>query len=87
MANLQQQTIPEIIYSQDILPYYVMSQPQPGYTYPQAKPSYSNLGYNIGGQTPWQLQAQMPQTSFQQISYPGFGQQNPQAYSFQNNPI
>ena len=28
----------------------------------------------------------MPQTSFQQVSYPGFGQQNPQVFAFQNNP-
>ena len=28
----------------------------------------------------------MPQTSFQQVSYLGFGQQNPQAFTIQNNP-
>ena len=28
----------------------------------------------------------MPQPSFQQVSYPGFGQQNPQAFAYQNNP-
>ena len=62
-----------------------MSQPQSGYTY-QPNPSYPNLGYNIGGHTFWQPQAQMPQPSFQQVSYPGFGQHNPQAFAFQNNP-
>ena len=36
---------------------------QPGYTY-QPNPSYTNFGYNIGGQTPWQPQAQMPQLHF-----------------------
>ena len=41
-----------------------MSQTQPGYTY-QPNPSYTNLVYNIVGQTPWQPQVQMPQTSFQ----------------------
>ena len=40
----------------------------------------------IGGQTPWQPQAQIPQTSFQQVSYPGFDQHNSQAFSMQNNP-
>ena len=63
-----------------------MSQPQLGYTYAQPNPSYSNLGYNIGGQTPWQPQAQMPQPSFQQASYPIFGQQYPQDFSYQKNP-
>ena len=28
----------------------------------------------------------MPQTSFPQVSYPGFGQQNPQAFAMQYNP-
>ena len=28
----------------------------------------------------------MPQTSFQQVTYRGFGQQNPQAFAYQNNP-
>ena len=50
-VNLQQ-PISGIIYSQASLPFYGMSQPQCGYTY-QPKPSYPNLGYNIGGQTPW----------------------------------
>ena len=53
-----------------------MSQLQPGYTY-QPNPRYPNLGYNIGGQTPWQPHAQISKTSFQQVSYLGFGQQNP----------
>ena len=61
--NLQQ-PVSRIIYSQAGLPFYGMSQPQPGYTY-QTNPSYPNLGYNIGGKTPWQPRAQMPQTSFQ----------------------
>ena len=85
-VGLQQPPVSKIFHSQAGLPYYGMSQPQPGYTYPQPNPSYSNLGYNIGGQTPWNPQAQMPQPSFQQVAYPGFGQQNPQAFAFQNNP-
>ena len=62
-----------------------MSQTQLGYTY-QPNPTYTNLGYNIGGQTPWQPQVQMPQTSFQQVSYPGFGKQNPLAFAYKKNP-
>ena len=62
-----------------------MSQPQPGYTY-QSNPIYPNLGYNIGGQTPWQPQVQMPKPSFQNVLYLSFGQHNPQAFSYQNNP-
>ena len=73
-VNFQRRPIPGIIYSQVGLPYYGMSQPQLGYTYPQLNPSYPNLGYNIGGQTPRQPQVQIPQPSFQQVSYPGFGQ-------------
>ena len=84
LINLQQ-PVSGIIYSQAGLPFYGMSQSQPGYTY-QPNPSYPNLGYNIGGKTPWQPQAKMPQTSFQQVSYPGFGQKNPQVFSMQNNP-
>ena len=87
MAGLQQPPVSGVIYSQAGLPYYGMSQPQPGYMYPQKNPSYPSLGYNIGGQTPWQPQAQMPQPSFQQVSYPGFGQHDPQAFSYQNTPI
>ena len=68
-----QQLVSGIIYSQAGVPFYGMSQTQPGYTY-QLNPIYSNLGYSIGGQTPWHPQAQLPQTSFQQVSYPGFGQ-------------
>ena len=79
------QPISGIIFSQVGLPFYGMSKAQPGYTY-QLNPSYPNLGYNIGGQTPWQPQVQMPQTSFQQVSYPGFGQQNPPTFFMQNNP-
>ena len=84
-VNLQK-LVSGIIYSQSGLPYYGMSQLQTGYTYPQTNPSYPNLGYNIGGQTPWQPQMQMPQTSFQQVSYPRFGQKNPGVFDFQNNP-
>ena len=51
-ANLQQ-PLPRIIYSQAGLPSYGIPQPQLGYTYPQPNPSYPNLGYNIGGHTPW----------------------------------
>ena len=47
LVNLQQ-IVSEIIYSQVGLPFYGMSQPQPGYTY-QPNPIYPNLGYNIGG--------------------------------------
>ena len=83
LVNLQQ-PVSGIIYSQAGLPFYGISQLHPSYTY-QWNPSYPNLGYNISGQTPWQPQAQMLQTSFQQVSYPGFGQQNPQAFSMQNN--
>ena len=36
--------------------------------------------------SPWKPQAQMPQTSFQQVSYLGFGQQHSQAFAMQNNP-
>ena len=39
-----------------------------------SNPSYPILGYNIGGQTSCQPQAQMPQPSFQQVAYPSFGQ-------------
>ena len=28
----------------------------------------------------------MPQPSFQQVTYPGFGQHNPQAFTYKNNP-
>ena len=28
----------------------------------------------------------MPQTSFQQVTYRGFGQKNPQVFTMQNNP-
>ena len=73
------------MYSQASQQFYGMSQLQPSYLY-QPNPSYSTLGYNFGGQTPWQPQAQMPQTSFQQVSYSGFGQQNPQVFAMQNNP-
>ena len=85
-TGLQQPPVFGIIYSQVGLPYYGMSQPQPSYTYPQPNPIYPNLGYNIGGKTPWQPQAQMPQPSFQQVAYPGFGQQKPQVFAYQNNP-
>ena len=78
-VNLQQ-PVCGIIYSQVGLPFYGMSQIQPGYTY-KLNRSYPNLGYKIGGQTPWQPQVQMPQTSFQQESYPSFGQRNPQVFS------
>ena len=54
LVNLQQ-PVSGIVYSQVGLPFYGMSQPQPSYTY-QPNPSYPNLGYNIGGQTPWQPQ-------------------------------
>ena len=63
-----------------------MLQLQPGYTHPQPNPSYPSLGCNIGGQTPWQPQAQMLQPSFQQVSSPSFGQHNPQAFPYQNSP-
>ena len=84
LVNLQQ-PVSGIIYSQAGPPFYGMSQTQSGYTY-QPNPTYTNLGYNLGGQTPWQPQAQIPQTSYQQVPYPGFGQQNSQAFSMQNNP-
>ena len=84
LVNLQQ-PVSRIIYSQFGVPFYGMSQSQPSYTY-QPNPSYPILGYNIGGQTPWQPQVQMPQTSFQHVSYPGFGQQNSQAFAMKNKP-
>ena len=28
----------------------------------------------------------MPQPSFQKVAYPGFGQQHPQPFAYQNNP-
>ena len=47
LVNLQQ-PVSGIIYSQAGVPFYGMSQMQPGYTY-QPNPTYTNLGYNIGG--------------------------------------
>ena len=47
LVNLQQ-PVSGIIYSQAGVPFYGVSQMQPGYTY-QPNPTYTNLGYNIGG--------------------------------------
>ena len=83
MVNLQ--PVSGIIYSQASVPFYGVSQMQSGSTY-QPNPTYTNLDYNICGQNPWQPQAQIPQTSYQQVSYPGSGQQNSQVFAMQNNP-
>ena len=51
LVNLQK-PVSGIIYSQAGVPFYGVSQTQSGYTY-QMNPTYTNLGYNIGGQNPW----------------------------------
>ena len=44
------------------------------------------MGYNVGGKTLWRPQVQIPQPSFQKVTYPGFGQQNPQVFAYQKKP-
>ena len=47
LVNLQQ-PVSGIIYSQDVVPFYGVSQTQSRYKY-QPNPTYNNLGYKIGG--------------------------------------